>query len=115
MLSIGSSSFLVGPAKQFRDMFAPERRVASLVYFATLFGTLVSTFVIKVQILSLLCVVAQFSALTWYMLSYIPYGQAAAKSLVRRGLKRAGVELPGGKAASVSPIAAAAEDGSSDV
>ena len=84
MLSIGSSSFLVGPAKQFRDMFAPERRVASLVYFATLFGTLVSTFVIKVQILSLLCVVAQFSALTWYMLSYIPYGQQCLKRLLAR-------------------------------
>ena len=70
---------------------------------------------LHVAALCLLCIVLQSCALTWYTLSYIPYGRAAAKSLVRRGLKRAGVELPGGKAGSVSPIAAAAEDGSSDV
>ena len=35
-------------------------------------------------------------ALGWYTLSYVPYGQAAAKSLVRRVLRRVGVALPGG-------------------
>ena len=64
-----------------------SRHTAAGEFFtATLFGTLVSTFVIKVQILSLLCVVAQFSALTWYMLSYIPYGQQCLKRLISRFL-----------------------------
>ena len=84
LLSIGSSSFLVGPAQQCRDMLTPERRIASLVYVCTLAGTLVSVFVVKIQMLSLVCVVAQFSALTWYMLSYIPYGQQCARRVLRR-------------------------------
>ena len=33
-------------------------------------------------------------ALIWYLLSYIPYGQAAAKRITRRLLKRAGIEVP---------------------
>ena len=86
LLSIGSSSFLVGPAKQCRDMLAPERAAASLIYLVTLLGTLLSVFVLKVQLLSLLCVIAQFSALTWYMLSYMPYGQQCAKRMVGRFL-----------------------------
>lgn len=84
LLSIGSSSFLVGPGQQCRDMLTPERRIATLVYVCTLTGTLVSVFVVKIQLLSLLCVVAQFSALTWYMLSYIPYGQQCARRMLRR-------------------------------
>lgn len=48
LLALGSSSFLVGPAKQCRDMCAPERRSASLLYIASLIGTLISVFVIKV-------------------------------------------------------------------
>ena len=40
LLSIGSSSFLVGPAKQCRDMAAPERRNASIIYAVTLVGEL---------------------------------------------------------------------------
>ena len=129
----------VGPAKQCRDMLAPERKAASLLYFTTLMGTLLSVFVLKVrrleeskreryapvlsgvipttsacraqgpaaalaalltpapslgptlstdqvQLLSLMCVVAQFAALTWYMLSYMPYGQQCAKRVISRFL-----------------------------
>lgn len=86
LLSIGASSFLVGPAKQCRDMLAPERAAASLIYILTLLGTLLCVFVLKVQLLSLVCVIAQFAALTWYMLSYIPYGQQCAKRLAGRFL-----------------------------
>lgn len=86
LLSISASSFLVGPAKQCRDMFSPERAAASLIYWATLLGTLLCVFVLKVQLLSLVCVIAQFAALTWYMLSYIPYGQQCAKRLAGRFL-----------------------------
>ena len=52
LLSISSSSFLVGPAKQCRDMLAPERAAASLIYFVTLLGTLLCVFVLKVDPLS---------------------------------------------------------------
>mmetsp|Transcript_15276 Transcript_15276/g.35144 ORF Transcript_15276/g.35144 Transcript_15276/m.35144 type:complete len:180 (-) Transcript_15276:446-985(-) len=84
LLSIGSSSFLVGPVKQCRDMLAPERATASLVYVLTLIGTLWSCFFLKVQILTFLFIVAQFCALTWYMLSYVPYGQQCVRRLLKR-------------------------------
>lgn len=84
LLSLGSSSFLVGPAKQCRDMLAPERFLASAIYFATLFGTLFSAFWLKVQIVTFAFVLVQFAALTWYMLSYVPYGQACLKRTVKK-------------------------------
>ena len=49
ILSIGSSGFLVGPGKQCRDMAAPERRYASLIYAVTLVGTLTCVFYLKIQ------------------------------------------------------------------
>uniref|UniRef100_A0A7S4BE42 Vesicle transport protein n=1 Tax=Chrysotila carterae TaxID=13221 RepID=A0A7S4BE42_CHRCT len=84
LLSIGSSSFLVGPVKQCRDMSAPERSTASLIYIVTLVGTLLSVFVLKVQILTFLLVVLQMCSLTWYMLSYVPYGQQCVRRIIRR-------------------------------
>ena len=84
LLSLGSSSFLVGPAKQCRDMLAPERFLASTIYFATLFGTLFSAFWLKIQIVTFAFVLVQFAALTWYMLSYVPYGQACLKRTVKK-------------------------------
>ena len=84
LLSLGSSSFLVGPAKQCRDMLAPERFLASTIYFATLFGTLFSAFWLKIQIVTFAFVLVQFAALTWYMLSYVPYGQARLKRTVKK-------------------------------
>jgi len=125
ILSLGASSFLVGPARQCRTMFAKERRAASLAYLLTLagsllsllrsptcsppppslaslhsttsslgLGTLLSIFWLRLAILALLFILLQFAALTWYMLSYIPYGRALASRLVRRQLVRHGVLSP---------------------
>jgi len=84
LLSIGSSSFLVGPTKQCRDMAAPERATASLVYVITLIGTLWSVFFLRIQIISFAFIICQFCALTWYMLSYVPYGQTCVKRMIKR-------------------------------
>ena len=67
LLSLGAASFLVGPRAQARGMLHPSRRVASLVYLATLVGTLVTVFAFKRALLSLLFIVLQFLALTWCM------------------------------------------------
>jgi len=91
LLSLGATSFIVGPASQCRDMMAPSRKLASLMYFATLLGTLLSVFVLRSAMISLVFIVLQFVALTWYLLSYIPYGQTAAKSIAKRLLRRAGL------------------------
>ena len=42
LLSLGATSFLVGPAQQCRDMMAPQRKMASLAYVVTL-GTVSTT------------------------------------------------------------------------
>lgn len=91
LLSLGAASFLVGPRAQLRGMLAPQRRAASLIYVATLVGTLLTVLVIRRALLALVFIVLQFLALTWYMLSYIPYGQAAAKRIARRLLRRGGL------------------------
>jgi hypothetical protein len=84
VLSICSSSILTGPAKQCSQMLQPERRTASLVYLVSLAGTLLSVFVLKWQLISFAFVIVQFGALTWYMLSYVPYGQQCLKRTVVR-------------------------------
>jgi len=86
LLQIGASTFLVGPAKQLRDMASPERATASLVYGVTLAGTLWSVFWLKVQVVSFGFILCQFCALTWYMLSYVPYGQACVLKMMKRVL-----------------------------
>ena len=45
---------------------------------------LFSVFVLKWQLLSFVIVIVQFCALTWYMLSYVPYGQQCLKRLIAR-------------------------------
>jgi len=108
LLSLGAATFLVGPRTQLRGMMAPQRRVASLVYMATLVGTLVAVFGFKRALLSLAFILAQQLALTWYILSYIPYGQTLAKKLIRKLLRRGGLlSQEQHKAGAVSP----ADDG----
>ena len=84
LLALGSSSFLVGPQRQIQDMLAADRRMVSCAYTGSLLATLLCVFVLKSQLLSLFFVVVQFAALTWYMLSYVPYGQQCLRSLLAR-------------------------------
>lgn len=60
LLSLGSASFLVGPTRQCKGMFAAQRRTASILYIGTLVGTLVAVFVFKLALLSLLFIILQF-------------------------------------------------------
>lgn len=106
LLSLGAASFLVGPRAQLRGMLAPSRRWASITYLLTLLGTLLSVFVLRRALVSLLLIVLQAAALSWYMLSYVPYGHALAKRLLRKLLRRAG--LSGGLLLGAEPSAHAA-------
>ena len=91
ILSLGATSFLVGPKAQFKGMLQPSRRLASLVYITTLIMTLYVVFRFKSALLCLLLIIIQFCALTWLTLSYIPYGQSMAKKIIRRILRRQGI------------------------
>ena len=71
LLSMGASGFLVGPAKQCRDMFAPVRRIASLLYVASLGTTLVCIFYLRSRLLTTVSICVQLGAMVWYCVSYL--------------------------------------------
>ncbi|KAF8976906.1 hypothetical protein BGZ46_007848 [Entomortierella lignicola] len=82
IVSILSTTFLIGPGKQFRTMFAPVRMVASIVFLGLIVVTLVVAFTTHSAILCLILCIIQFLALFWYSASYIPYGRTAIKKVV---------------------------------
>lgn len=75
--ALGSTLFLMGPAKQMSSMFSKTRMVATLVMLVSLALTLCAAFWWKKNLLALLFVIIQFLAMTWYCLSYIPYARDA--------------------------------------
>ncbi|KAF8926789.1 Got1/Sft2-like family-domain-containing protein [Dissophora ornata] len=82
LVSLLSTTFLIGPGKQIKTMFAPVRMVASIVFLSMIVITLIVAFTIQSSILCLILCVIQFLALFWYSASYIPYGRAAIKKVV---------------------------------
>lgn len=87
LLSIGCTTFFVGPSKQVQTMFHSKRRASALVYVSLLFGTLFLCFVHRVHhrlVLVSISLLVQFLALVWYTLSYVPYGRTIAKHSCKR-------------------------------
>ncbi|KAF9155719.1 hypothetical protein BG015_008853 [Linnemannia schmuckeri] len=82
IISMLSTTFLIGPGKQLKTMFAPVRMVASIVFLAMIVVTLIVAFTIQSSVLCLVLCIIQFLALFWYSASYIPYGRAAIKKVV---------------------------------
>ena len=84
MISICASFFLNGPWSQIKKMFAPTRRIATVVYVSTLALTLFVALTPPVfgQGLILIVLVAvQFIAMLWYALSYIPFAREYASGI----------------------------------
>ncbi|KAF9300364.1 hypothetical protein BGZ74_007994 [Mortierella antarctica] len=78
-----STSFLIGPAKQIKTMFAPVRMIASIVFIAMMLITLIVAFTLhNPALLCIILCIIQFLALFWYSASYIPYGRAAIRKVV---------------------------------
>jgi hypothetical protein len=75
--AIASTCFLMGPVKQFKNMFAPTRLIATIVMLVSLLLTLFSAFWWKKNGLALLFCIIQFCAFTWYGISYIPFARDA--------------------------------------
>mmetsp|Transcript_4616 Transcript_4616/g.6954 ORF Transcript_4616/g.6954 Transcript_4616/m.6954 type:complete len:252 (-) Transcript_4616:148-903(-) len=87
ILSLMSSMFLSGPARQLKSMFDEKRWLTSTVYLVSLTCSIAICFIPiptgpKIGLLVLLLLV-QMSASLWYTLSYIPYGRATAKRMLR--------------------------------
>jgi hypothetical protein len=83
LLAMGASSFLVGPVKQCTDMFAPERRVATLLYAGSLLATLTCIFYLHSKLLTFVAICCQLCAMVWYFVSYLPFGQKALQQCLR--------------------------------
>ncbi|XP_052810250.1 vesicle transport protein SFT2B-like [Mya arenaria] len=79
IMSLSSTCFLMGPLNQLKKMFAQTRIFATILVVVMLILTLVCAFALKSAILTLMCCIIQFIALTWYSLSYIPFARDAVK------------------------------------
>ncbi|GLE02438.1 hypothetical protein PINS_up011276 [Pythium insidiosum] len=81
--SIGSSLFLVGPARQLKVMCMPVRRVACCIWIGAMLLTLVIAFGFpKAGPVVLLLVMVQYAAMLWYGASFVPYGRTILKKCV---------------------------------
>ena len=69
----------MGPLKQCKNMFKARRISATLLYLVSMVLTLVAALKWKDTMLTLVFMLLQMGALTWYCLSYIPFAQRLAK------------------------------------
>ncbi|KAF4720878.1 hypothetical protein FOZ63_030156 [Perkinsus olseni] len=82
VLQLLSTMFLVGPVRQFKNMFKDNRAIAAAVYLLAMFSTLYTCIRSPHRrVLILIAVIVQFLAILWYALTYIPYGRQMATSV----------------------------------
>jgi len=78
---LASTAFVVGPARQLKNMFAPTRIICTTVFIAAMIFTLVCVFKDFSFILVILSILIQIAALVYYCFSYIPYGRACLRNI----------------------------------
>eukprot|EP00897_Mesotaenium_endlicherianum_P000526 jgi/Mesen1/10474/ME000083S09975 len=83
LLALGSTGFLIGFGRQLKMMFDPVRAIAAIIYLVAILLTLFCALYLGDPLLTLVCITGQGAALLWYSLSYIPFAQAAARSIFR--------------------------------
>ena len=83
ILSLTSTGFLMGFWSQLKNMFKSHRLIATLVYLGAMVATLVAACYLKSFALTIVCLVIQSAALTWYCLSYIPGGRTAVSAVFK--------------------------------
>lgn len=67
--------------RQLKSMFKPIRIVATLIYLGAMAFTLWAAIGLKSGIITFVAIIIQFFAITWYVLSYIPYARTCVKNL----------------------------------
>ena len=84
---VGATLFFVGPARQCKLMFKSIRLIATFLFLGSIIGTVVFAFFYDSKnhfwhkFVMLALIVAQFAAMVWYVLSYIPFGRAGMKKI----------------------------------
>ena len=83
IVSLCSTCFLYGPWTQAKKMFAPSRLAASGIYLFflgfTMFLAFYKSYIPARTLLLLMSICAQFMALSWYSISFIPYARDFVK------------------------------------
>eukprot|EP00735_Rhodelphis_limneticus_P000848 TRINITY_DN11378_c0_g1::TRINITY_DN11378_c0_g1_i1::g.26431::m.26431 TRINITY_DN11378_c0_g1::TRINITY_DN11378_c0_g1_i1::g.26431 ORF type:complete len:173 (-),score=33.51,sp/Q8VD57/SFT2B_MOUSE/40.51/4e-26,Got1/PF04178.7/4.9e-27 TRINITY_DN11378_c0_g1_i1:891-1409(-) len=86
ILSLGSTSFIVGPMKQLKNMCDPTRAVASIIYIAAMAGTLFVAIGHPLKhgnaLVVLALLIIQLCALVWYTASYIPFARRCIRNAI---------------------------------
>lgn len=82
LFAMGSTLMLFGPITQCKNMFKARRIWATLIYVVFMILTLVSALYLKDTFFTLLCIICQMAALTWYCASYIPFAQRIMKKVL---------------------------------
>ncbi len=72
IVALGSSCFLWGPWAQVKNMFAPIRAVATIIYLLCIAITIYLAVDVKKTVPILIMIIIQCLAGIWYALSYIP-------------------------------------------
>merc|ERR1740130_645646 len=70
MIALCGTCFLFGPKRQARQMFAPCRRYASMIYLGMMIFTLGLAFRGTNKFFILMCCTLQWAAAVWYVASY---------------------------------------------
>jgi hypothetical protein len=82
MTSLCASLFLVGFKQQIKNMTNKKRKVTAIVYLTCLFVTPLTAYLVpEMQALIVTLVFVQWASLSWYSLSYVPFGQRMARNL----------------------------------
>ncbi|TRM62724.1 Got1/Sft2-like family-domain-containing protein [Schizophyllum amplum] len=76
VVSLIGTGFLIGFFNQLKLMFKPVRVLATLIFLASIVLVFIAAFVLSSDILSIIFVIVEYLAYTWYTLSYIPYAAA---------------------------------------
>ncbi|EPY38370.1 membrane protein involved in ER to golgi family transport [Angomonas deanei] len=84
LMSICSTIVIMGPMAQLGYMFDEYRRTATFLYLGSLVLSLILAFTFKSFFVCFLCGILQYGCLTWYSLSYIPYGRETVIALISR-------------------------------
>ncbi|KAI7743334.1 hypothetical protein M8C21_032519 [Ambrosia artemisiifolia] len=84
MLAVGSTTFLMGSARQLQMMFDPVRIYATSIYIGFVVLALICALLIHSKLLTMIAILCEICALIWYSLSYIPFARSIVSKVTIR-------------------------------
>lgn len=84
LVALCSTGFLIGPKRQFKQMFQAKRAQATAAYIVMMFATVICAFAGGPKILVLIFIFMQWCALIWYIASYVPYGRKMLSKIMTK-------------------------------